>query len=163
MAVEIEPNSIIDPDKQNHIDYLFNTNPLPINYLHNNHRKLQNDDAPPPNNQNPNKKFKVNEILHNIQNKNNPESESNPQQILHNKNQKHHVEHSIHSRQNYIHTHTAENARIESRSFLLVLFTVIFLQILIWYWRKHHIKSFFMVTLLGLWLFPIVMSIQLHY
>jgi len=45
-------------------------------------------------------------------------------------------------------------------TFMMIIF---FSQIMIFFWKKKHRKSFFMVTLAGLWLFPVVSCFTLHW
>ena len=67
-----------------------------------------------------------------------------------------------HLRANYL-KHTDEKAHLASNSFFYILLTVIGCQCLIWYWQKKHPRSFFIVTLCGLWIFPIIISLQMRY
>ena len=163
------------------IDYLFNSNPLTWNH----HRSLLQDD-PQSDNDNDNlnnnandnnnnnnkdklingkKKFKSHEIFADAMKNRKQGNNINPEDILHSQINKH-------NRPNYIspqelqhkaHGHTNERVHVNSNSFFFVLLTVIGCQLGIWYWRKNRPRSFFLFTLLGLWLFPIIISIQLRY
>ena len=47
--------------------------------------------------------------------------------------------------------------------FYLVLFSMFFAQMGLFLWRKKHKRSYELVTLLGLWLIPPIMSLHLHF
>ena len=45
--------------------------------------------------------------------------------------------------------------------FLFLVFFMLAAQMLLFAWKKQHAKSYNAVTLLGLWLFPIIISAQM--
>lgn len=60
-------------------------------------------------------------------------------------------------------SHTDEHVHVQNGSVFLVFMTVVVCQSLIWWWKKRYHRSFFLFTLGGLWLFPILWSIYLLY
>jgi RING finger protein 121 len=72
----------------------------------------------------------------------------------------HHV--TIHSR----HTGAAGNRHQDDEAVTIFLFLVTFMlgaQVLLFLWKKKHEKSYKAVTLVGLWLFPICVAVNLHF
>mmetsp|Transcript_40997 Transcript_40997/g.67405 ORF Transcript_40997/g.67405 Transcript_40997/m.67405 type:complete len:358 (+) Transcript_40997:19-1092(+) len=56
--------------------------------------------------------------------------------------------------------HTHEHVHVNSTPFFVVLLTVFAVQGLVWFWSKRRPKSFFVATLIGLWLFPMLISLR---
>ena len=54
-----------------------------------------------------------------------------------------------------------EHYHMRGESVLLLIFMLILFQYLIHFWRKKHHRSFFIITWLCLWLFPIIICIKL--
>eukprot|EP01084_Bolivina_argentea_P084433 152689_1 len=148
MAERLKHNHQIDldPAKQDNIDYLFNSNPL---YNQHHYRKLnqkqpKHEDA---------KQDSINDITppkHII-------SEDKNAKMIENTRPNYKKELGIAQK------HTNERVHLHSQSFMFVFLTVIACQMLIYFWKRKHPRSFFIATLLGLWIFPIIMSVQLHY
>ena len=61
------------------------------------------------------------------------------------------------------HEPTEEEMRHSLIAFYIFLFTVIFAQSALVHWRKAHRRSYELVTLIGLWLIPPVISLFGHF
>ena len=49
---------------------------------------------------------------------------------------------------------------LRSGSVFFLFFLVIIAQSFVWFWKRKHFRSFFLVTLFGLWIFPLIMIFQ---
>ena len=47
--------------------------------------------------------------------------------------------------------------------FLFLVFFMLGSQLLLFWWKKRHLKSYSVVTLIGLWLFPIIVSVNMWF
>lgn len=61
------------------------------------------------------------------------------------------------------HEPTEEEMRHSLIAFYIFLFTVIFAQSALVHWRKSHRRSYELVTLIGLWLIPPIISLFGHF
>eukprot|EP00002_Diphylleia_rotans_P036707 TRINITY_DN8124_c0_g1_i2.p1 TRINITY_DN8124_c0_g1~~TRINITY_DN8124_c0_g1_i2.p1 ORF type:complete len:112 (+),score=15.83 TRINITY_DN8124_c0_g1_i2:76-411(+) len=62
-------------------------------------------------------------------------------------------------------THISHEGHEEMHSMLLLLLmaTLLLAQLGLFYWKKKHSHSYQIITLLGLWLVPIYMSLSLYF
>ena len=57
--------------------------------------------------------------------------------------------------------HTKKQDEEAVMIFFFLVFFMLGAQLLLFWWKKKHVKSYNAVTLLGLWLFPIIISVNM--
>ena len=73
-----------------------------------------------------------------------------------------HEKEFVHEQIEYMEKHKGHEAA-HSEMVLIIMATLVISQILISIWKRYHINSYNLATLLGLWLVPLILSISKHY